>query len=304
WSGDTAPFPEAIAAVKRAGLLNINGGDSRMDNEYPSYLTVAPFGFVDGGFRQIHTSGANENLYTDGWQTNFSGFRHVLKTLANTESPRRASAANIYYHIYSGEREASLRAVKDTLDAVSRMELTPIATTTYVEMAEGFYSARFEKLSEFSWRVHDRGALSTLRFDDAENLNVDYTRSEGVLGARHVDDVLYVSLDRAHAAPLVALRRGAAAGTNLAILESARWEIWGLAQADESLSFNARGFGPGQMSWRTAPNQAWHVEARYSDETKSIDARSDADGLLHFVLPRGAETAIEINMAHVADGAP
>jgi hypothetical protein len=111
-------------------------------------------------------------------------------------------------------------------------------------------------------------------------------------------------LKSAHAAPLVALRRGAAAGTNLAILESARWEIWGLAQADESLSFNARGFGPGQMSWRTAPNQAWCVEARYSDETKSIAAQSDADGLLHFALPRGAETAIEINMARVAGGAP
>jgi len=303
WSGDTAPFAEAIAAADQAGLLNINGGDTLRDDEYPSYLTVAPYGKLEGGYRQIYTGGSNENIYTEGWLTNFSGFRHVLATIANTDTPRRVAPANIYYHIYSGEREAALRAVTDALDGVSRMELAPIATSHYVEIANGFYTTRLERVSELSWRVHDRGALPTLRFDDAEGLNIDMPRSEGVLGARHVGDVLYVSLDSANDAPLVTLRRGAAQVTR-PVLDNSRWEIWNLVSSGDVWSFTARGFGPGQMSWRTAPSQTWLIESAYGGATHAVDAQSDAEGVLSFSLPRGAENAVEIRMTRRAGSTP
>ena len=40
WSGDTSPTEKTLNRVREAGLLNINGGDSRYDNEYPSYTCL------------------------------------------------------------------------------------------------------------------------------------------------------------------------------------------------------------------------------------------------------------------------
>src|SRR4051794_4361610 len=36
WSGSTVTFGGMLAAVRQAGMRNINGGDSRFDPEYPS----------------------------------------------------------------------------------------------------------------------------------------------------------------------------------------------------------------------------------------------------------------------------
>ena len=65
WSGNTKPFPEAIASVRRLGLRNINGGDSRLDVEFPSYAWVAPLGIRVGRELQVFASNSNENTYTD-----------------------------------------------------------------------------------------------------------------------------------------------------------------------------------------------------------------------------------------------
>jgi len=304
WSGDTAPFAEAIAAADNAGLLNINGGDSLRDVEYPSYLTVAPFGRLEGGYQQVYASGANENLYTGGWLTNFSGFRNVLKTMENTNTPRRVSAANVYYHIYSGEREASLRAVREALDAVSGMEIAPVATSRYIEFARGFYSVRLEKLGEMSWRVDNRGELATLRFDDASALDIDLARSDGVLGARHDGSVLYVSLDDAVAAPVVSLKPERSAPGNSLVLDNARWEIWRLERGDGAVSFAARGFGPGEMVWLAAPGSVWEATSTYGGEMHSVTATADDDGWLSLILPRGAEGGVEIRIARLEGGSP
>ena len=53
WSGDTTPFPAAIAATRKAGVRNINGGDSRFDWEFPSVAYVPAISRVTGGERQV-----------------------------------------------------------------------------------------------------------------------------------------------------------------------------------------------------------------------------------------------------------
>jgi hypothetical protein len=127
-------------------------------------------------------------------------------------------------------------------------------------------------------------------------LSVDYARSEGVIGARRVNGGLYVSLDSANQTPLIALRRGNPVQPAQPVLDNARWEIWNLAPTNGALSFTARGFGPGQMTWRTQPNQSWRIESSYGGENHTIEAQSDGEGVLTFALPRGAETPVEVRM--------
>ena len=129
WSGDTSPFEKALAKTREAGATNINGGDSRFDNEYPSYSSVAPIGLKVGDERQIYSSNSNENTYTSLWTARFFGYRYLQTTVLNTESPMRVSPFNLYFHIFSGEKQASLNAVKENVEfAGSRIssQLPPV----------------------------------------------------------------------------------------------------------------------------------------------------------------------------------
>jgi hypothetical protein len=296
WSGDNGPYPQALAAVKKAGLDNINGGDSRRDANFPSYTSVAPYGRISGGLHQIYAGAANEDLFTFNWTSFFAGFRQVLTTIANTDKPRRVSAADVYYHMYSGERDASINALKDVLNAMSRQELAPVATSRYSQIAQGFYSAQLQPIAPNVWRVVNQGALQTLRFDNAQGLSVDYAKSDGILGDRHVGDVLYVTLDSGATAPVIAVTASKPPAAAMPILSDARWEIWSATRSSSSVAFRARGYGPGEMRWRTAPGERWGVTADYGNKTESLMAQADASGLLHFTLPRGAENGITVSM--------
>ncbi len=126
WSGDTDPYEEALRLTREAGLLNINGGDSRFDDEYPSYASVAPLGLRVGKEWQIYSSNSNENTYTKLWTDRFFGFRYLKTTVNNTETPWRVAPFNIYFHTYSGEREASLNALLENLNFARTKEIIPI----------------------------------------------------------------------------------------------------------------------------------------------------------------------------------
>ena len=116
WSGNARPFADAIKQARLSGLRNINGGDSRFDADFPSVAYVAPISRQVGEERQIYAVNSNENTYTNDWTGPFYGYQNLDKTLANTEEPRRLKGFNVYYHVYSAERRASLDAVRAMLD--------------------------------------------------------------------------------------------------------------------------------------------------------------------------------------------
>jgi hypothetical protein len=123
WSGNTLAFEAAIAASRRAGVRNINGGDSRFDVEYPSAIWVSPLARRVGSELQIYSSNSNENTYTDLWTGRYFGYRLIQKTLENTENPRRLKPFNLYYHMYTGEKHASLHAMKQNLAMARASEI-------------------------------------------------------------------------------------------------------------------------------------------------------------------------------------
>jgi hypothetical protein len=301
WSGDTLPFAEAVAAAKAAGVGNINGGDTRLDGQYPSLAWVAPLGRRVGDHWQIYASNSNENTYTDLFTGKYFGYRDLVKTLENTERPRRLKPINIYYHMYSGERAASLRALVGNLEYVRRQEIAPVTTSHYTAIADGFYGTRIVKLGDRSWRIENRGDLQTLRFDAADSLEVDLRRSRGALGRRHHQGSLYVSLDASVSRPVITLgTAGEMSEQSQPFLVQSRWHIWNLKRTPGEISFFAHGFGEGDMAWRMPAVGMYRVKlSRGAMALHNLEAETGQDRILSLSLPPLAVRPLTVRIALV-----
>jgi len=297
WSGDTTPYEAAVAATRAAGIPNINGGDTRFDSDYRSYGFVAPISVPVGDERQIYASMSNENTYTDLWTGRFYAFRHLLETVRRTGLPIRVKPINVYYHSYSAEKVASTNALIQVHEAMRGKQITPVTTSDFARAAGGFYTTRLIALGDRRWRVEGRGALQTLRFDNASLTAVDFARSEGVLGARPAQGSLYVALDPAVARPVVALTdRSHPLDPDPAahpyLLES-RWPVSDLTiTEDGGVEARTEGFGPLTMTWIAPREGTWQVRliqdgdtvwrARVAvgpDRRIAVDAGEDAGAL-------------------------
>lgn len=237
WSGSTRVTEDAIAALDRLGMPNINGGDSMYDAQWPTYTRVAPLMRQVGRTWQTYTSASNENLYTNLWTGPFYGFRYAIDTFRNTGSPRRVSPINVYYHFYSGERIAALRALREVYDWVLRQPVAPLYTSEYVAMVTGFRTARIGRVTD-GWRVWDHGALRTIRLDESA-AEVDLARCHGVLGASRHAGGFYVHLAGPEPATIV-LRRSAAPALSLM---SASHRVLGWSAAGGAVAFRMAGVG-------------------------------------------------------------
>ncbi len=297
WSGDTSPFPEALAATAAAGAHNINGGDSRLDNDYPSVSWVAPTGVPVGNTLHIYAAMSNENTYTELWSARFFGYRDLVATLENTERPRRLKPINLYYHMYSGEKQASLKALQDNIAWAKKQEIAPVTATRFAEIAEGFFRVRIEAEGPRTWRVRQRGALQTLRFDRvAATTAPDLAASIGVMGSRRVNDALYVALDPAVPEPRVVLTDQPAPAASLV---SARWPAEALIRQADRVAFNsAQGFGPGEMRWQMPAPGRYTISVGGQAQT----AEAGSDRMLSFSLPAGLSAGARITIAPLRGG--
>jgi polysaccharide biosynthesis protein PelA len=299
WSGDTLPFPQAVAAVRQAGLRAINGGDTRFDRDFPSYAWVAPVGRPVGQDWQVYSSNSNENTYTDLWTDRFFGFTFLVRTIRNTELPLRVKPFNVYYHMYSGEKLAALNAVRRNLEYARTQQIAPITTSRYAAIAEGFFSARLRSLGPRHWRVTNRGALNTVRFDRASRLTVDFERSPGVVGARHLYGALYVTLDEQVNAPEIALRdlrpQERFGRHDRPLLVHARWRVWQVRPVPGGVQFTAQGFGPGEFEWQMPGRARVRVQVHGSDAAP-VEAAAGPDGILGFRLDTSAIEPVTITM--------
>jgi polysaccharide biosynthesis protein PelA len=294
WSGNTLPSAEALAAAEQAGLHHINGGDTRFDRDFNSVSYVAPIGRRVGAHWQIYAPSSNENTYTDLWTDRFFAFRDWVETVARTGAPQRLTPINLYYHIYSGEKEAALQALRDNVAFVRKLEIVPVAASRYTEIASGFYTARITKIAERTWRVENRGALATLRFDAPnDRARVDLARSSGVLGYRRDAGALYVALDPAHETPVVALGESE---PSQPMLVHSRWPIAELRRSASGFSFAAEGFGAGEMLWRVSPGLDYALSL---DGQPFATVRANAAGELSFALPAATGRRVSVALAEV-----
>lgn len=282
WSGDTEPFEAAIKATRAAGVRNMNGGDSRLDAEFPSVFYVPPISRTVGAERQIYAGNSNENTYTNYWHGPFYGQLMLAETLKNTEQPRRLKPFNLYYHMYSGEKASSLAAIKYFVEQARTQPVIPVTASQYATIADDFFAAEIQQVDATSWTISKRGAVQTVRFDDAADIDVDEIKSSGVLGATRHQGSLYVALDPAIEPAAVVIHatadlQGRLLDAGHARLIESRWQLSSLVRTECGFTLSAQGFGPGEMIWQTAPGQAFDVEISRSGQRLATDTVT-ADG--------------------------
>lgn len=305
WSGNCQPYEAALNASRQAGVRNINGGDSRFDADFPSHTSVPPIGRPVGAARQIYASNSNENTYTEEWRNRFFGFKYLPVTFRNTGTPRRLKPLNIYYHMYSGQKLASLRALISNLEYARQQEIAPVAASHYAAIGDGFYSTRFVTAGANRWEVQDRGALQTVRFDHAAKKAVDFARSHGVIGQRHHQGSLYVALDAAVGTPVVALKIGSPISSakieisSVPVLENARWRIWDVQDRGNQLNFTAQGFGDGEFAWAVHVRGIYELSTQSGAKTWTGRGAVGADGMLRFAVPRSAIEPLEFELRRI-----
>ncbi len=194
WSGDCAPTEMVLQYVYKNNLLNINGGDTYITNAHPWLSYIAPLGLERGEFYQVYTGAQNENIYTNEWLGPFWGFKKVVQTFKLTEKPRRLKPIDIYYHLYSGSKRASLNALHYVYDWALKQDVFPMFTSLYIPKVMDYYTVSMaqDKNKYFVAGMHN---LKTLRFDTS-SLFVDMNSSTNLLGFKREVHKTYIHLGK------------------------------------------------------------------------------------------------------------
>ena len=262
---------------------------SRFDAEYPSISNLSPLSSLANSPGAPRTTNIALNagaIYDNAQASEENGFAALKQTAANSDAPRRLKPFNLNYQAGVGERPALLQSVRQLLQLASAAPLAPVSADRYAAIVDGFFDVRVEHLGNRSWQIRNRGAVQTIRFDDAGDSDAALALSRGVIGQRHVGHVLYVALDEAVDPAIVVLDSSKRAPAGRLALEESRWLVRNVTTNPCALRFDAQGYGAGEFSWSGASSGRYSIRAtRSSQELWRENAEPDAEGRLRFTVP-------------------
>ncbi|QGZ63114.1 bifunctional glycoside hydrolase 114/ polysaccharide deacetylase family protein [Paraburkholderia acidisoli] len=179
WSGDCQVPAPVLKAAYQAGVLNMNGGDTLITRSYPSWTAIAPLGVMKDGYYQVFAPNQNEELYTGLWHGPFYGFDRVLETFEMTDKPIRFKPIDVYYHMFTGTKYASVRSLKTVLETVMKQHVTPVFSSEYARTVLDSLDTSVARDGDF-WVVRNAGILRTLRLPVGKV--PDLATAQGVIG--------------------------------------------------------------------------------------------------------------------------
>ena len=276
---------QSLLAHRNVDLLQrpLQATLSRFDSEYPSISNLAPLTSA-GPDPLINRPMSDETAYPSS-VAGENGFSALRETVDNTNVPRRLTPLDLNDHAFSGAYSAEFRSVEDRVAAASLMAVTPVSANRYAAIVDGFLSAQIDRLGGARWRIRNRGALQTVRFDDVDGREVDFASSLGVIGSRRDGPTLYVALDEAIEPAVVALAPSAPAGPDALALVESRWLLRNVVRDGCNLRFEAQGYGEGSFTWSGASDGRTIVVERAGQEVWRGSAEAEKAGRLRFVIP-------------------
>lgn len=181
WSGVADPTPEIIEKTLKYGLLNVNGGSTFVVNGEDSIAQVFPNLMWYENAVQVYAPVINENLYTNLWTENYSGYARVIETFQLLGYPKRLKPMSIYYHNYSGVYPSSVEALEKIYDWVNTQESTPLFLSEFAERARTLYETGIGKPlnSDVDWLFVSTGVKSFRLSDNFSHLDLDKTNVAG-----------------------------------------------------------------------------------------------------------------------------
>ncbi|MEZ0323583.1 MAG: endo alpha-1,4 polygalactosaminidase [Hydrogenothermaceae bacterium] len=194
WTGDCIPSKNALKLTYEAGVYNVNGGNTWINEKEPFYSLISPMGFDRDGYFQVYSAVQNENVYTDLWRDYF-GYIRVIDTFKMTEKPVRLKPISIYYHFYSGQKLASLKALKEVYNYVMKQNTNPIFLSEYAQRVLEFRNMAIgEDIRDDKIVIRSEGNLKTVRLD-IKDIYPDIIKSKGVAGFSVINNSIYFNLD-------------------------------------------------------------------------------------------------------------
>ena len=237
WTGDCIPGTDAVQAVKNAGVINMNGGDTVATRSHPSLTQVEGFGVPRTSGMHIYAPNQNENVYTNDWTGPFYGFDRVIETFELTETPRRLKPINIYFHTYITTKAGGMRSLDKVFEYAISQETTPVQIADYARKVEDFQSLVVAKTAT-GWRIRGQGQLRTLRVPNGLGLP-QIASSEAVAGFATGKDESYVHLSANWAELSLSNER-----STQPRLVSANARIEQFTQSGKSLKWHLKGYVP------------------------------------------------------------
>lgn len=193
WSGDALPSPEILKLAYDKGVMNINGGVTAVKPSNPSVSGIYPLLRPTEGGLQYYAPIINENVYTNLWRGPFYGFREVIFTYQFTDNPRRLRGMHLYYHFYSGTKQASIKAMHSIYKYMLDAEPMSLWITQYIPRLTGLYEASLAQRTDGAWQIKGLNKLRTVRIDPEIGWP-DLLASQGVAGVRDLKQGRYIAL--------------------------------------------------------------------------------------------------------------
>jgi len=197
WTGDCVPGSDALAMTRKAGVFNMNGGDTVATRSAPTVTEVAGLGLPRTGGFQVFAPNQNENVYTNNWQGPFYGFERVIETFEFTEKPRRLKPINIYFHTYLTTKSGGMKSLDKVFAYALSQEITPVFVSEYARKVLDFQQLAVAQ-TPTGWRVRGASDLRTLRVPASLGFP-DMNKSTAIAGYRtgQTDSYLHLGRDTA-----------------------------------------------------------------------------------------------------------
>ncbi len=192
WTGNCVATPNAIAETVKAGVLNMNGGDTTITNSQNSWTRISGLGIPKAGNFQVFAPNQNENVYTHLWTGPFYGFERAIETYTLTDSPYRFKPIDIYYHSYIVSKTASLNSLHKVYQWALKQSVFPIYSSEYIKKVLDFNDFVVARTPE-GYRFRGDGHLTTVRWTDESHF-LDFANSSNIAGFNRHNQQNYVHL--------------------------------------------------------------------------------------------------------------
>ncbi|WP_347558154.1 sugar ABC transporter [Robbsia sp. KACC 23696] len=307
WSGDCHPPALAIRKAYEAGVYNFNGGDTVITKSANSWTNISPVGVDKGpGAYQVYAPNQDENVYTNDWQGPFYGFSRVLETFAITDAPLRFKPIDIYYHMYTGTKEASLHALEQIFDTVLKQPVLPVYVTEYIQKVldwRTFSVARDVQADAGSglagWHFRGNGAIREVHWQPGGA--PDLRNAYNVTGYAPGPDGIYVHIEDGDAR--VAFDASAAARPTQPYISFARGFVKDAVVRPNGLQFAFAGHYAPYVRFENAGQCSVTVNGQRRDMHREVGVDGTPGSALQIDLPaqmpeKMQYDAIELHCGH------
>jgi len=266
WTGNCVATPDALAETVKAGVLNMNGGDTTITRSKNSWTLISGLGLKKGNNFQVFAPNQNENVYTNLWTGPFYGFERVIETFELTDSPHRFKPINIYYHSYLVSKTAGANSLHKIYQWALKQAVFPVYSSEYIQKVLDFNDFVIAKTAQ-GYRFRGNEQLRTVRFGLEQD--IDFAQSPTVAGFNQHNQQRYVHLTSNNSE--MVLQENASL---LPYIESSNARISHFQRQGSGLEFNLSGYQAIQLTLANA------AQCQLKQANKLLNTRKQGHRLL------------------------